>query len=212
MFAAAEAVLYAAFLLLDLTGSAPPVSDFLKYVSVVLCFLWRLGRKDAALTAAQLLVLAADFFLLFTGRFILGILVFLAVQLCYRLFLTERTLRRRFVFLWALCLAVACLLIRAAKTDAVMTLAVLYAVFLLWNTATALRRGGRVFAAGLVLLILCDVNVALWNLPSPPILPALRAFAGTGMWLFYLPSQVFVAFSAARRGQNPPERPQNRPQ
>jgi hypothetical protein len=79
------------------------------------------------------------------------------------------------------------LLIRAAKTDAVMTLAVLYAVFLLWNTATALRRGGRVFAAGLVLLILCDVNVALWNLPSPPILPALRAFAGTGMWLF-LPS------------------------
>jgi hypothetical protein len=63
MFAAAEAVLYAAFLLLDLTGSAPPVSDFLKYVSVVLCFLWRLGRKDAALTAAQLLVLAADFFL-----------------------------------------------------------------------------------------------------------------------------------------------------
>jgi len=211
IFLAAEASLYAAFLLLDITGAAPSASDLIKYASVALCFLWRLGKKDPVLTAAQGFVLVADCFLLFTDRFAPGIFAFLAVHLCYRLFLTRREKRSRGVLIWAFCMAAAFLLIAAAKMDAVTVLAVFYAAFLLWNAASALRRGGRLFAAGLLLLIFCDVNVALWNLPSPPIPAALRLFAGFAMWFFYLPSQVFVAFAADRREKCPPDRSQNGP-
>ena len=46
------------------------------------------------------------------------------------------------------------------------------------------------------LLLCCDVCVGLHNL-SGPLPGAISAFADFGMWLFYLPSQLCVALSAA---------------
>ena len=79
-------------------------------------------------------------------------------------------------------------------------MAVVYVLLLVGNVVlgwSRLRsRSGRLLCAGLTLLLCCDVCVGLHNL-SGPLPGAISAFADFGMWLFYLPSQVCVALSAA---------------
>ena len=79
-------------------------------------------------------------------------------------------------------------------------MAAVYALLLAGNVFLSWRRlhgrGGRLLAVGLTLLLCCDVCVGLHNL-SGPVPAAVTAFADVGMWLFYLPSQVCVALSAA---------------
>ena len=56
------------------------------------------------------------------------------------------------------------------------------------------------FAAGLMVFALCDINVLLYNLPTlfnirSHFVLTLFEFAGTMMWAFYLPSQVMITMS-----------------
>ena len=74
-----------------LLGSLSIYSNILKYVSVLLCLANALmtgndafEKKDAALLqAAMLLTIAADFYLLFTDHYALGVLIFCLVQVVY---------------------------------------------------------------------------------------------------------------------------------
>ncbi len=212
-FLLAEMALYLTFLFLDVraeSGNLPgwgyDLSNGLKYISVLLCFLWRLGKKDKRLLAAQAFVLGADFFLLFTGYGALGICGFLGVQLCYRMYLRGVKSWRWYVLQCVLTGTAAFGILRFGSLsgtgqEAADVLAVVYAAALVFHTVLAFgeRRKQYAFFLGLLLLLLCDIHVALYNLPAlpGPFLTVWQNLASTAMWLFYLPSQVLVALCAA---------------
>ena len=82
-----------------------------------------------------------------------------------------------------------------------IALALLYFVNLICNTARAasLRptdRRDRRFAAGLALLLCCDLCIGAFHLGL------FSGFTRIGMWLFYLPSQVLVVLSAEPKGDH----------
>lgn len=224
-----EGILYASFLALDITGLLRELPDWgwrlsgsLKYLSVTACFFWQLGRKDKSLAMAQAFVLAADFFLLFTGYDAVGICGFLGVQMCYRMYLCGAKSWRGYLWQCALLFAGAAALLRAwgiSGTGAGITdiLALVYGGMLAYHlllslkksreSSRARREGGNslnglwqgwAFSLALFLLLLCDMHVALCNLPllSAPTLAAWQKWASVAMWFFYLPSQVLAAVCA----------------
>ena len=96
IFLAAEALLYAAFLALDLTVSLPALSAGLKYASILLVLLaglTALRTRDGKIVAAALaLTAAADVFLLLLDRnYMLGVSLFLLVQVLYTVRLSALT-------------------------------------------------------------------------------------------------------------------------
>lgn len=57
-----------------------------------------------------------------------------------------------------------------------------------------------IFAIGMLLFILCDINVGLFNIINLSIytqnwVKEIYNFASIAMWMFYLPSQVLIALS-----------------
>lgn len=89
LFLALEGLVYARFLFLDLTGRGA-AGNGLKYLGIVLCavFAWYQARGGGSrlMAWALTLTLGADFFLLMLDRYyILGLLLFCAVQGLYLL-------------------------------------------------------------------------------------------------------------------------------
>ncbi len=208
LFPALEGLIYARFLFLDLTGRGA-AGNGLKYLGIVLCavFAWYQARGGGSrlMAWALTLTLGADFFLLMLDRYyILGLLLFCAVQGLYLLRIARANGGRT---LWTarlvLCLLSPALLAVLGRLTGENLLALIYFSNFLCNVALAVRlpRGwGRQFALGLTLFLCCDVCVGIFQ--SPGLLPpTLERFASLGMWLFYLPGQVLIVLS----GRDPHE-------
>ena len=196
--------------LLELGRAGDPV----KFSSIVLCaafcFYWSRRGGDGLVAGAMALTLCADFFLLVLDRdYALGVAVFCLVQGLYFLRLCRcmgrrpRWLLRGVIF----ALGLGALWGMAALT-ALNTLAIFYFANFVGNALSALEvpgRRGRLFALGLWLFLCCDICVGVHN--AQLLLPQWGARAvQVGMWLFYLPGQVFIALStlpdSALRGLN----------
>lgn len=109
----------------------------------------------------------------------------------------------------ALGLVAAYILHRLLKGDFLLMAAVTaYALSFASNVTRcgfALKRGREqinmpVFFVGLVLFVLCDINVAVFNLDSiaditSEIFISIRNISANLMWLFYLPAQVLIVCS-----------------
>ena len=204
-FLAAAALLYPAFLLLDLTGRHYPAM-WLKDIAVLLClgaalfFAFRGGDRLIALAVG--FAVAADALLLVAGEYWpVGILLFLCVQtVCLvRLRLwgapAALPLRGGAVLLMGLILTLSGL------TTPLNLLAALYFSQLLSNTVLAWHLRRIRFAAALTLFVCCDACIGLYH--TVPMTPALSRAAALGMWLFYLPAQVlFVLCGKERSHEN----------
>lgn len=250
-----EAVLYAAFLLLDLRGEHVSLSGVLKYTGVLLCLLLvTVQRGDRWIGAGLAFTACADWFLLFTDHFLPGVCLFLCVQFCYSVWLErqangQQAAMRREV-LWRIgrrfagkLFVAAVILLGLARAgvavDGVLAVAAVYFLFLLENTGRAMgmaaragsaarvRSAGRagsaaeegreaepgsvarqtgfaagkmVFAAGMVLFVLCDIQVGVYNMGA--YLPGMgegtvwHGIASVGMWACYLPAKACIAVSA----------------
>ena len=200
-FCAAEGVLYAAFLTLDLTGRGAG-SVPVKYGGVLLCVLFALACAlrggDRTVPLALALTAGADWFLLVRNdHYAVGVALVLCVQTVYYLRLRLSGTSAAWPLRAGLALAAGLGLYASDLASPLNLLAGLYFSQLLSNTVLAWTRGGkrrRIFAAGLTLFVGCDICVGLFNtLPAAsPLYPAVSV----GMWLFYLPSQVLIALSA----------------
>lgn len=201
-FLGLEAVLYAAFLVLDLTGRGGQ-TILIKYGGILLCLgfaaLCALHGGDRLVPAALALTACADWFLLVRNDcYPLGITLFLGVQTVYFLCLRLAGAGSGHVLRPALALGAGLLLYAAGMVSPVNLLAALYFSQLLSNTALAWTLKGkrwRRFALGLTLFVGCDTCVGLFNV-LPASSPAYSAVS-VGMWLFYLPSQVLIALSGS---------------
>ena len=196
-FLPVEGVIYACFLLLDLTGHGDQTVP-IKYAGIVLCLGFSLLGEDRLVPLALALTAGADWFLLVRNDcYPLGIGLFLCVQTVYFVRLRAAGADGGYFLRAALSLGGGMAVYALHMASPVNLLAALYFSQLLANTLLAWRlRGGRwrTFALGLTLFVGCDVCVGLFN-----VLPAgsrLYQAASVGMWLFYLPSQVLIALSA----------------
>ena len=210
---ALQATVYLAFLAIDLFHPELwMLSTALKYLSILLCLAMAIRshglswnqRDSSLLITALAMTCLADLFLLVLNLPLPGLLVFCAVHAIY--------LRRYYPALFyraawpvagvALAALAAGLLISSFPAQEV--LASLYGCLLWTATVSAFlsplpRRNRRLASAGMVLFVLCDIHVALFNTLSAgnPYFP----MAAVLMWFFYLPSQVLLTCSSIGLGE-----------
>lgn len=198
-----EAILYAAFLVWDVTiggrGSNP-----IKFAGILLClvyalYLGHLGGSRLVPAALALTALADVFLLLLDADYALGILLFCAVQGLYFV----RIVRSGGRSLWGLRLGLFLLSLVVLNLLGLLIplniLALFYFTNFFCNTLASLGCSGwprRLFSIGLWLFLCCDVCVGLFQNPQL-VPPAMSPFVSVGMWLFYLPAQVLITLSGA---------------
>ena len=175
----------------------------LKYAALLLCLLMALAGAsrggDRLVAAALAMTVAADLFLLVLDRwYLLGILLFYGVQVAYMVRICKANgghalLIPRFLLFSLLLVSLYQLELFTPETAA----AALYFSHFLFNALLSLSlrdAGGRLFSLGLLLYLMCDMLVAVSQVPSL-FPPPLSSVAQVGMWLFYLPGQVLIVLS-----------------
>ena len=190
-FLTTELCLYVGFLLAD-ARCLYGLGTALKYVGILLCVAYAFSNAPHAVFAALFLTAAADLFLLVLNCWLaLGVTLFIAVQALYAIHIARDT-RRTYEIRAALVLAFWIVLWCLGICTSLNMLAGIYFPQLLCNAALS-RKTDKCLALGLALFIACDICVGLWNLPDVP--EPFHGFAGTGMWVFYFPSQVLIALT-----------------
>lgn len=203
-FLAAEGLLYAAFLTLDLLDRNPALSAGLKYASILLvvfaCATALHTHDGRTVFTALVFTAAADvFLLLLDAHYAVGVALFLAVQIAYTIRLCRLGQMDLTLHLTARAMlgGMAAFFV-SRHYGRLEALAVGYIVWFFMNLAhsVALASQQRTqrsirFAAGLALFFLCDLCVGVHNLPAN----ALSPFANVAMWAFYLPGQVLIVLS-----------------
>lgn len=110
---------------------------------------------------------------------------------------------------------IVCLTLMIGKVtlDRLLTISVLYFICILTNAITAIRlatkKPGRksniLYGIGMLLFLMCDINVGLFNLSGFITMPeqiygVLFSISSILMWTFYAPSQVLIALSSHYTG------------
>ncbi|MCI8594717.1 MAG: hypothetical protein HFF09_05615 [Oscillospiraceae bacterium] len=205
LFFALEGILYAAFLAGDIADW--PYTAPLKFCAIILVALCGLkagrSKENRAVTAALLLTVLADVFLLVLNRhYAVGIALFLAVQLLYAVRLARSAGSRpwRGVLLrGALALAAGTALVKfgpvAALSGAYICCFAVNLAQAVGQAAHAPERKRTLFAVGLALFFLCDLCVGANNLPAAMLPVWIPGFVRVAMWGFYLPGQVLILLS-----------------
>lgn len=200
VFLSVEAAFYAAFLTLDLLGRGDATYGF-KYGGILLClifaFLCALRGGDKLTAAALALTAAADWFLLLRGDHLtLGVALFICVQGLYALRLHRSGKGCGWLLRGSLAFASLLILFLLRLGSPRNILAVFCFSQLVSNAVLSWRRPAlRWLAPGLTLFVGCDACVGLFK--ALPLSSAVYSAVYVGMWLFYLPSQVLIALSAA---------------
>ena len=208
---------YILILILDTkkaTGVLSPtqglLSDVLKYVAIISCllicvFAFSHERKNVA--KIQMIVfcitLVADFFLIFTPYFSLGVLVFIGVHSCALLRYKPKWLLPVDIAVATIFTATFFILPKTLHSDFNLTLVLssfsAYAVMIISLTVSTFHakqpRENELFSRlGMLMFLACDINVAIFNgLPNGS---ELHTASTVLMWLFYLPAQTILALSA----------------
>lgn len=211
--------LYLFFLVIDLnlqnTGNEYSIAA--KYLGILLCFTITImiGTKGhdtidtRLLQSAFLFTVCADYCLLISNKFIVGVSIFCIVQIIYIFRFTRHLISRSKIFISILIIYILlCLIVftfhKAYNFDLKLSLlCLLYGCLITTSLITAIRTFKAKFfplyasvmiSTGMVLFFMCDVNVLLFNILEQ----SGSYFAGVCgflIWLFYLPGQVMLALS-----------------
>jgi uncharacterized membrane protein len=171
----------------------------------------------------------SDLCLLLLDYYQYGVLSFIVVQQLYGIKLDyERAERmsyrednkRRFLefflrfFVQAVLTALVCFILKSQGIvlEMLLVITVFYFISIVTNVIRAVmnahrsknRIGSRIFAAGMILFLLCDINVGIFNLTDYLSLPQtlydrLYALSSILMWTFYAPSQLLISLSVKRK-------------
>ena len=183
------------------------------------------------LRAALFFTVISDLFILLLDYYLYGVISFLIVQQLYGLRLDIVNSRNResgkgkplfqtVILRFALQVIITagiCLLVSrmGVKPDNLLIVTALYFISILTNVIYSVliafyshrKSSDKVFALGMILFLLCDINVGLFNLTDFITIPEdfyriLYSLSTILMWTFYAPSQVLIALSVKRTQQN----------
>ncbi len=230
IFLLLQTILYVAFLTLDITGGSIRLSVGIKYLIIILCFCYVLLKKGACksivfclLRAGLFFTLISDLFILILDYYFYGVLAFILVQQLYSLRLiilryklidkSDRSIlygKRVVTQVGIAALVCLGLWLTGITLEGLLVASVFYFISILFNTIGAIRlahsnrkdRGILLYAVGMVLFLLCDINVGLFNLTGFITMPeeiylVIYSFSSILMWTFYAPSQVLIALSCS---------------
>ena len=224
-FITIETALYLGFLWMDVVGRFTNQSTILKFLGIVLCFLYALLRVEKKnqdtilMTFALFFTVCADVCLLLTDYYNMGLLFFCMVQVIYFIRIRRYDQRKissalglRGAFFGLVLILIFFLEI---PVDVLLILTMFYFINICSNTIASLRANRiderskgehskhqwKLYTVGMVLFLLCDINVGIYNISS--YLPLENSFyqriysiAMIAMWFFYLPAQVLIAKSS----------------
>lgn len=138
LFVAVQLLLYAAFLIIDLTGGSAVLSSYLKFLIIILCFCYALFQGKSAdksilfgMKTAIFLTLISDLFILILDYYYYGVLTFIFVQQLYGIRIMmerynieieeeQKRLRRSFMLqllLQAATMTIICIVLRRTGTE-----------------------------------------------------------------------------------------------
>lgn len=223
MFYSIETLLYLIFLYLDFFTMQYRYSNYLKFISIIICFIFIvfefISKKDGnkkergVVTMALFFTVLADSCLLLIDAYEIGIIFFLIVQFyyLYRLYFLDYIISIKkqvcyCFFLW--CGLILFLFFANTSMDILLVLSAFYFIMIAWNTGIAILHWKKnwMFSTGMCLFLCCDINVGLYNLnqyiytpetimASNIILEKLMDYSSVAMWFFYLPAQVLLVSS-----------------
>ncbi len=205
------ALLYILFLYMDIFNVELFItSDGVKYICIVLCFFISLligndtlNKRDISLLRMGLFcTVIADLFLLLLPYHTVGVAVFCIAQILYSMRYdvgnTPLVLKRHLIIFLSIIAIYLIVNYFIREVELLYPIALFYAIALVSNVVRAINvckeqrfpsPNRYMIAYGMILFLLCDVNVALYNtLLSTEMTYVL-------MWFFYLPSQVLLALS-----------------
>ncbi len=224
IFLLIQLLLFIVFIILDVIGGNVLLSSSLKFTVIVLCLLYVIINKNKNHTRQYLYLLYAltftvvsDILLLFSDYYLFGVITFVLAQQLYGMRISAmgnsrkkpiRDLLVRVLYQSIASIIVGIILWRMNLTvNALLLVSVFYFLSICVNVMGSLklfthyreRRDIRYFTCGLILFLICDINVGLFNmsefLAMGPRYELIYQAASILMWAFYAPSQVLIALS-----------------
>lgn len=208
-----ELFLYTLFLYFDFNDINIEISNWLKYVGIIICFLTSLipifsknsAKSQYFIPFSLFFTLVSDYFLLINtdkNLYIFGVVIFIIVQLSYFIYI-ETLKKNKTSFLISLIFRIVLssmliIILSILQFDLLSIVSACYFVELLMNFITSLslikiNKFFLIFSIGLLLFIGCDISVGLTNLDL--FEGHIKNLVSNLMWIFYLPSQVLISFS-----------------
>ena len=208
-----ELFLYTLFLYFDFNDINIEISNWLKYVGIIICFLTSLipifsknsAKSQYFIPFSLFFTLVSDYFLLINtdkNLYIFGVVIFIIVQLSYFIYI-ETLKKNKTSFLISLIFriilsSILIIVLSIIRFDLLSIVSACYFVELLMNFITSLslikiNKFFLIFSIGLLLFIGCDISVGLTNLDL--FEGHIKNLVSNLMWIFYLPSQVLISFS-----------------
>lgn len=175
---------FLSFLFLDFSQSRHFfLSSFLKYLSIFFIFFLTFPEKNSL---PLFLTLVCDWLLLFTIYHRYGIALFCLVHLLYLHLLLPCHKKRQSLFLTLYLFPILLYLpfLAVCSFYAFSFLLHIIAAVFSYQKYPSVQKKGYLF--GLLLFVLCDICVALSNFTGRPLFTHM-------IWLFYTPSQLFMA-------------------
>lgn len=223
LFVLIQLILYISFLALDMFNGNVKLSNYIKFTVVVLCFLYVLsnGREKADgqllfLRFAMFFTLISDTLILLLDYYFYGVLTFIIAQQFHGIRITvlkdkDKNLIKdfaiRILYQAAISLTIVFLLWKVnILINGLLAASVFYFTCIFINTVRSIRSAvlcrdkKNVYSAvGMMLFLLCDVNVGLFNLSDflsvGPVYNIIYSLSSILMWAFYAPSQVIISLS-----------------
>ena len=202
-----EFLLYISFLYMDVAGFMPYLSSVLKYCGILLCIFlvvssrnsWHSKADGTSTLTALILTGISDIFLLFTRNYIaIGIGIFCLAHIAWMH--RYKSGIKLPIIIWIIAVFISIFqYLMGNIMFSISTLVLIYTIFIIFVTYLALKSNlphvSKRFAMfGMILFLLCDINVFLFNIVSYG--SKIYEISAILMWLFYLPSQVLLALSA----------------
>jgi hypothetical protein len=182
------------------------------------------------LQTALLFTAISDLFILILDYYFFGVLTFILAQEFYslRLVILSNKIRsaessvghgkklcvdflKRILLQLTVSLTVCLLLVLAGvKLEGLLMISVFYFICIVTNVVSAFtlarhqtgNKGHLIYAFGMLLFLLCDINVGIFNLSgfismSGEVYEVLYTISSILMWTFYAPAQILIAISSS---------------
>ncbi len=174
--------------------------------------------------AALFFTVISDLLILILDVYFYGVLTFIIVQQLYGLRISlekdydrgeagtkqfwNNFIRRILLQLVISFIIISITTLAGVQPEPLMIVSIFYFINIVMNTFTAIKtalhcpacKSVKKFALGMLLFLLCDINVGLFNITGFVELPlrtysVLYEISSILMWVFYAPSQVLLALS-----------------